>query len=209
MNQQNAGNGKINSFQALLALAELNLNKNIIAVLLEMSGFKKEHIQFLCGPIIQHHSPWMSSTPEWMYQAIIPERLRIIIDEHEQGIIGSKVGPVEIATVMYPATCDAPLRHECCSIYLWASAQANAKNTGKSVSEIWEMLGGEVVRDDQVIESRGTYNYEYAALVSDIRHRVVRAEIERMRKSRKPTKTKTSNAESQTEIIGQQLALFG
>ncbi len=209
MSDQNTGNGKFDSLKALQVLAELNLNKEVLAVLLEMQGFKKAHIHFLCGPIIQHRSPWMDTTPEWMYKAIIPERLQIIIDEHRKGIVSSNVGPVEMATVMYPASCDAPLSHEHCSIYLWASTKANAIHTVKLVSEIWEMIGGEIVRDDQVIKPSGIYHYEYSELTSDIRHRVVRAQIERMRKSRKPKKTKDSNAVSQPEIISQQLNLFG
>lgn len=187
----------------------MNLNKEVIAVLLEMQGFKKEHIQFLCGPIIQHRSPWMETTPEWLYKAVVPERLRIIIDEHKKGIIGTEVGPVEIATVMYPATCEAPLSHEYNNIYLWATAHANAIHTGKSVSEIWEILGGDPVRYDRIVKPDGTYYFEYSNLVSDIRRRVVRAQIERTRIKRSPKMAESSPRVPDTGILGEQLSLFG
>ena len=163
------------SVKMLSVLADLGCSKHVLAALLELDSPHKDHIRFLTGPIIQHRSCWTDTTPPWLYQAITADRLRIILDEHERRETGWQVGPVELTTVMYPATMDAPLPMEYVDIYLWASAQANACHYGKTPDEIWSQIGGEPVPDRLITSPSGRYHQDYRRLCSDIRRRVVNA----------------------------------
>ena len=163
------------STKMLTVLADLGCSKHVLAALLELDTPHNDHIRFLTGPIIQHRSPWADTTPPWLYEAVTGDRLRIILDEHERRETGWQVGPAELTAVMYPATMDAPLPMEIVDIYLWASAQANARHTGKTPDEIWLQIGIEPVPDRLVTNPSGRYHQDYRRICSDIRRRVVNA----------------------------------
>ncbi len=163
------------SVKMLSVLADLGCSKHVLAALLELDKPHKDHIRFLTGPIIQHRSPWADTTPPWLYEAVTGDRLRIILDEHERHVTGWQVGPAELTAVMYPATMDAPMPMEYADIYLWASAQANARHHGKTPDEIWSQIGIEPVPDRLVTNPSGRYHQDYRRICGDIRRRVINA----------------------------------
>lgn len=183
----------------LVALADIGCGKHVLAALLSLDGVHQDHIRFLTGPVVQHRSPWASTTPEWLYQAVTADRLRIILDEHERRAVGWQVGPAELTAVMYPATMDAPLSVEYSDIYLWAAAQANARHTGKTVAAIWAGIG-EPVEDRPIISEGGRYHYAYRQLCGDIRRRVIKAAGAASRDAK--------IQEPEPAIITEQLSLF-
>ena len=163
------------STKMLTVLADLGCSKHVLAALLELDNPHKDHIRFLTGPIIQHRSPWADTTPPWLYEAVTGDRLRIILDEHERRVTGWQVGPAELTAVIYPATMDAPLPMEITDIYLWASAQANARHHSKTPDEIWSQIGIEPVPDRLITSPSGRYQQDYRRICGDIRRRVVNA----------------------------------
>ncbi len=95
----------------LLVLAEMGIIKQMLLVLLEMSGtsLSVEQKRFLLGPIIQHKSAWQDTTPKWIYEAVTFDRMQILFEEIESGESHNRVGPIELMAVIYPATMEAPL----------------------------------------------------------------------------------------------------
>jgi len=157
------------------ALADMGCSKHVIAALLSMMDkVHPDHIRFLTGPVVQHASGWVETTPAWLYQAAIGDRVRIIVDEHARGVRGWEVGPAELTAVMYPATMDAPMQREYADIYLWAAARANARHTGKTVDDIWSAIG-EPVEDRHIVDVSGRCHYLYHQLCSDVRRCVIKA----------------------------------
>ena len=188
------------SVKMLSVLADMGCSKHVLAAFLEMDKAHKDHIRFLTGPIIQHRSCWADTTPQWLYEAVTGDRLRIILNEHERRETGWQVGPAELTAVMYPATMDAPLCMEYSDIYLWASAQANARHNNKTPDEIWSQTGIEPVPDRLVTCPSGRYHEDYRRLCSDIRRRVVNAA---------PARTDTGKSKTNTtEISTEQFSLF-
>ncbi|NRA48534.1 MAG: hypothetical protein HRU12_05330, partial [Phaeodactylibacter sp.] len=149
-----------------------------------------EQQRYLQGPIIQHKSAFADLTPKWMFNLVAGERLGIVLDEHKQGLTSDwRVGPIELATALYPATHDAPMLHEYAQIYLWAGAQACARHYQKPREHFWEALGGQVVEDQEVMERGGRYFHSYQELCQTIRKRVIKTQAERERriKPKSPT----------------------
>ena len=188
-----------NHARLLIALAELDCSKHVLAALLAPADLHQDHIRFLTGPVVQHRSPWADTTPEWLYRAVTADRLRIIFDEHERRETGWQVGPAELTAVMYPATMDAPLSMEYTDIYLWAAAQANARHYGRTAAQIWENIG-EPVEDRLITDPSGRYHHTYRQLCSDIRRRVVKAAGEASRSAKTPAQ--------ESAVITEQLSLF-
>ena len=87
---------------------------------------------------------------------------------------------------MYPATMDAPLCMEYSDIYLWASAQDNARHQRKTPDEIWSLIGIEPVPDSLVTCPSGRYHQAYRRLCTDIRRRVVKAATTRAPAGKNP-----------------------
>jgi hypothetical protein len=113
----------------IAALADIGCGKQMLAAMLSFGDdVHPDHMGFLTGPVVQHASPWAESTPAWLYQAAIGDRVRIIADEHARRTVGWQVGPAELTAVMYPATMDAPMQMEYADIYLWAAAQTGARH---------------------------------------------------------------------------------
>lgn len=184
----------------MAALADIGCGKHVLATLLSMiDKVDPDHIRFLTGPVIQHSSPWAETTPAWLYEAVIGDRMRIITDEHARGVTGWVIGPAELTAVMYPATMEAPMRMEYADIYLWAAAQANARHTGKTVAEIWAAIG-EPVDDRLITDPTGRYHTLYRQLCSDVRQRVIKAAGAASRPSRDPVDTPA--------VVSEQLPLF-
>ena len=160
----------------LLAMAETGASREVLATLLNFATNGKlhpDHHRFLSGPVIQHPSRWRDMTPPWLYKGIGYDRLKIVLEEIKTGESpGWQVGPVELTTLIYPATHDAPIRHEYAQIYLWAAAKANAWHYKKDLSAIWETVG-QPVQDEDILKTTGRYHYTYKEICTDVRRKVV------------------------------------
>lgn len=195
------------SIRTLFAMARLGMPRQALAVLLDFAlGDKldKEHRRFLSGPIIQHKSQWKDTTPVWMYEAIGYDRLSVIFKERAERKIGWQLGPIELATMMYPATMESPLRHEYAQIYLWAAAKANAYHYNKSEEEIWTNLGIRRIPDDEILKPQGQYHYAFRELCIDVRRKVVNHATDYERQAHK----QQSKPKPPPTIMGSQLELF-
>lgn len=201
------------SGKILLLMAKMGMAREALATMLEFATdgkLHKDHKAFLLAPIIQHKSQWRETTPKWMYSLIGYDRLKIILDERKTGKVGWHIGAVEIATVLYPATIDAPMRHEAGQIYLWGAAQAVALRDKKPVADIWKIQGIHPVTDDDVLNPKGRYHFEYKNFCLEIRRKVVRAGLERVRSIKNtatPQKKKPKPKPPQSQG-GLQLDLF-
>jgi len=196
--------------QLLSVMAKTGAPGELIAAMLNLAldgKLSKAHERFLCAPIIQQRSDWMDTTPTWLYEAITYDRLQVVLDELKRGEQkGNTVGPIELTTVIYPATMDAPVRYELFQIYMWAASQANAFHQNKPVEEIYEKLSMQPIPDEDIVSPSGQFHYHYKQLCADIRRKVVNAQIERGRKVKR-TQEQTSLAPKPT-IQGRQLDLF-
>lgn len=194
----------------LLILASMGMPGAALAEMLDFAtGGKlhKDHKLFLAAPIIQHQSQWRESTPAWLYEAVAYDRLQIVLEEHKSGQVGWAIGPTELTTVLYPATMEAPMRHEYAQIYLWAAAQANARHYSKPVEFFWEKVGGFRVKDEDVLSPKGQYHYAYRELCADVRRKAVALQVENERALNRQKKDDLK-VKPKPDIQGRQLDLF-
>ena len=202
LKQSTAFSGK--SGHMLAALAEMGMSKYVFAAFFELDRVRKDHIRFLTGPIIQHRSPWASSTPEWMYHAAIADRVRVILKEHEAGETGWTVGPAELAAAVYPASMDAPLQPTYADLYLWASAEAYSAFHKRPLEDFWRGIGGEPITAERFTKPGSSDHHHYRRLCADIRGKVVKAAEKRV----KAPRGSNSPGEAATDIETEQLSLF-
>jgi len=185
----------------LVRLAELGAPKTLIAAFLEMDRAHRDHLRYLLGPVVQHQSDWCDTTPSWLYSAITSGRLRIILAERAQGQIGWQVAPEEITACLYPATMDAPMRSDYADLYLWASAQANARHLDKPLYEVWNMLGQDPLPDRMFTKECGRYHRVYRDICREIRSRVVK-HAQKLAAEASYTKTRPSEDLHQFDLFG-------
>ena len=173
----------------LSAMAEMGAGKEILATLLEFSdpALRKEHLQFLKGPIVLHQSQWMDMVPDWLFQQIIPERIDIILAEYEAGEVGWRVGPAEITATIMPASMDAPMPYELSEIYLWASSCAVARRDNRTAEEVWHSINNHPFPESDITTSGGRYFYDYQRISGDIRRAVIRQQQKREPKRKRKT----------------------
>ncbi|MGI9485301.1 MAG: hypothetical protein ACR2RF_05345 [Geminicoccaceae bacterium] len=191
----------------LQALAMVGAPKDLIVAMVDFAGIKlcADHRRFLTGPVVQHRNGWQDTTPPWLYDAIPAERLAIVLDDHAHGREGSKVGPAELAAVLYPASMEAPMHHWSAEIYLWACGHAQAAKKGVPADEIRKVV--DFVQDGEVIDPAGSLHHDYRHVANDIRRRVIRHQKERERQTRRQERQSPKNQPS-PDVIDDQLDLF-
>lgn len=153
-----------------LLLAELDMNKEVTAALLELSDLELWHIRYIAGPVIVHRGAWSDCIPPWIFRAIAIDRLKLIFDELDIGIVGKLATPAEIVAVMMPASYEAPMKSRWSDVYLWACNEAMvAHNRLKDgVKDTWELIGCRPVQYKSIKD-------DYEELARDIRSKVVEA----------------------------------
>lgn len=205
------------SFRILHLLAKSGIPKTLLAELLHRTVGKRlrtEQEAFLIAPLIVHQSPWMEDIPAWMVQNLTADRLRVLQGELTTGHTSQRVGYVELAAVLYPATMEAPLRFTAAQIYLWASAQARAEHREQPVERIWEGLGMRKIEDRDIHDPNGAYHQDYQNLCAEIRRKVTAAGMKRVRERKKEiatgyeNKTQPSDQGYSNRVDGMQLDLF-
>ena len=185
-------------FNRLEMLAGCGMPKAALLAFIDHSDLKlaADHRHFLMAPIVQHKNDWMDTTPEWMYPQAYAERYRIVQYEHSKGIKGYTVGATELAVAMYPATMASPVTRTFAEVYLWASAHAYNRHSGKSLKEIFDNVGG-VIPDHELLKPGGRLHQDYTTYCSEIRRRVVKAGAERAKEWR----TNTPRPPPEPEVI--------
>ena len=191
----------------LKALAMVGAPKDLIAAMVDLAGIKlcADHRHFLTGPVVQHRNGWQETTPPWLYVAIPAERLSIVLDDHAHGREGTTVGHAELATVLYPASMEAPLHHWAAEVYLWACGHAQAAKKGVPTDEIRKVV--DFVHDSDVLDPAGRYYHDYRHITGDIRRRVIRHQKERERQIRRQDR-QAPEKQTSPDVIDDQLDLF-
>ena len=196
----------------LLAMASIGAGGDLLSVLLNFATDDRlhpDHRRYLEGPVVQHKSQWMETTPPWLYKAVPHDRLAIVLDELQTGQIGWQVGPAEITAAVYPATMDSPIAHQYAQIYFWAGAQANARHYNKPVEFYWQQIGARQMPDEEFTTPQGQFHYAYRELCVDIRRKVISAQKAR----EKPQERRQANQVGKptakaSDVQGEQLELF-
>ncbi|MDF5716399.1 MAG: hypothetical protein PUP93_21600, partial [Rhizonema sp. NSF051] len=105
--------------KTLKLLAAMGMNRELLALLLELAEFRTNHLQYLMGPLVFHQTSWAETVPDWLKTACIQDRFETIIDEYERDEVGEYATATEILTYMMPATYVAPIPHSYFAIYAW------------------------------------------------------------------------------------------
>lgn len=98
-----------NTIATIKAMLSMEMDKDLVALLLELAGCSIPHQRYLARPIVTHNSGWQESIPQWLLAAITGARFETIAAEIEAGEIGTLATPEEALAVMYPATMQVPL----------------------------------------------------------------------------------------------------
>ena len=149
----------------LIALAEIDCSKHVLAALLSPANLHQDHIRFLTGPIVQHRSPWAETTPEWLYRAVTADRLRIILPEPERRKAGWQLGSAEFTAVMYPASMDAPCPWNTRISICGPQRRRTPATTARPSLHIWESVG-DPVKDRLITDPSGRYHHAYRQLAA-------------------------------------------
>lgn len=154
-------------------MAQMGMNPAVLSVLMEMGGVSKDEIRYATGPIVIHENGWGDTLPEWIGPQVKAERMEIVLRDAQAGMKSEDVGPTELMAVLYPATMASPLDHETTQLYLWASSKAISRHKSISADEIAEMVGSEVIADEEVYSLEGNLNRRYRMICSEIRRKVI------------------------------------
>lgn len=185
----------------LLLLTEIGIDKDITAALLELHEMELGHIRYIAAPVMVHRSPWAETTPAWIYKAIAIDRLKLVFEEHDKGIVGNIVTPAEIVACMMPASFEAPMGTRWTNLYLWACNEAIMAHDRlkDGVKDTWELLGMPPVKYK-------TIKHDYEELGRDIRAKLVEASRARgwKKRAKDPDESKSKKQPTEmSEIDGQ------
>lgn len=169
----------------LSALADLGCNKGLIGVLLEMVDVPTEARRYVEGPVIVHDNAWKADIPDWMFGQTIAERVDVIGRQLQGANLPEIVGPTEIATVMYPATMEAPLLSEWNELYLSAAARAYVRHNRRADTNVKGLLAYDVRPWAEYLDPANHHHDLYRTFASDIRRKVVAAQAGRERQTAK------------------------
>lgn len=175
------------------AMAGLGLSRAAVAAMIEVflpDALTLDDRRFLAGPLVVHESPWNSTRPSWLEDSVGAERVGIVLGLTPDLI----VGPAEIAAVMYGASLDAPMGRDHADLYVWATIGADAKRKGIEPLACFELHHIEPVPDALVLKPNGRLHSTYSRLAHDIRRRVIAAQTQRERETRKSQKTQDKQA---------------
>lgn len=185
------------ALQLVQLTAKVGAPKEVIAPMLDLAmggTLSKKHKAFLLGSVIPHKSPWIESIPKWMVEGITADRLAVVINEIKTDTITSRVGCLEIATVMYPRVMDAPMPYAAGKVYQWATAHASALHYDKEVDAIYRDLHLRKVPDEDVTQEGGEFYQDYQEICREIRRKVVNSGLDRVREIKKANKNRKSKS---------------
>jgi hypothetical protein len=157
------------TLEMLRLLASLDMPRELLACLLELSEFSIHHVRYLAGPLVSHRSSWGDTTPTWLKVACMQDRFERILNEYEQNQIGDYATPTEVLAYMMPATMEAPMHRDYADLYIWVGNEVMRKHNRlpQGVDNFYELIGG------QVIEFK-TVKTEFQDLSRSIRQSVVK-----------------------------------
>ncbi|MFN6474045.1 MAG: hypothetical protein RMY36_030820 [Nostoc sp. SerVER01] len=185
----------------LLMMTEMELAKEVTAALLDLADMELGHIRYIAGPVITHRSAWMDCIPPWIFKAIAIDRLKLVFEEHQKGIVGSLATPAEVVAVMMPASYEAPMGSRWTDVYLWACNEAimSHNRLRDGVKDAWEIIGGRPVDYKSI-------KHDYEELARDIRAKVVEQARQRgwvSKRTRSLEEKQVKRSTKASEIEGQ------
>ena len=156
------------SWEMLKVLAQMGMDRDLIAVLLEFAGIPIPLLRYYAGPLVLHRTPWSESIPQWLKIACLSDRLDLILDEYSKGVVGNYCTSTEVVAYMMGATFEAPLHHTYYSVYMWAVQDTLGRhNRLPKGDKLYEFPGGSAANFDSIKD-------DYHALARSIRKSVVR-----------------------------------
>jgi hypothetical protein len=175
---------------ALLAMAGMEINRDVIGHLLAMGGYCAPHRHYFAGPIVVHGQAHPGCLPAWLPPAIYQDRLEQIFAEAGMGHVGDRATLAEVAAVLMTASSDAPIGPDWTRVYVWAAAQAyNRRRAARAGAPFEEQLArqgdlppGSVPETLSERERRAFLE----PLQREIREKVVRAAGERRGRPGRP-----------------------
>jgi hypothetical protein len=197
----------------LKLLAQMGMYRDLIAVLLELTGIPLPLLRYYAGPLVLHKTPWSESIPDWLKTACLSDRLDLIVEEYSNRIVGNYCTSTEVVAYMMGATFEAPLHHSYYNVYMWAARDTLTRHDrlpkGYNLSELAEFS---TVKFDSI-------QNDYHHLARAIRKSVVRHAASQGWGKRKLSQDKSADADLPTEnvtaksqkdrsTVGEQLSLF-
>ncbi len=160
---------QVGTQKTLKLLAAMGMNRELLALLLEMAEFHADHLRYLIGPLVFHQTSWTETVPDWLKTACIQDRVETIIDEYERDEVGEYATATEILIYMMPATYVAPIPHSYFSVYAWCFDKVTTKHNRlpSGVSSGYSFLDMRPVDFDSI-------KYDYFDIARLIRTSVIR-----------------------------------
>ncbi len=181
--------------EKLKLLAQMGMHRDLIAVLLELTGIPLPLLRYYAGPLVLHKTPWSESIPDWLKTACLSDRLDLIVEEHSNRIVGNYCTSTEVVAYMMGATFEAPLHHSYYNVYMWAAQETltrhNRLPNGYNLSELAEFSA---VNFDSI-------QNDYHHLARAIRKSVVRHAASQGWGKRKLSQDKSADADLPTEMV--------
>ncbi len=123
---------------ALLAMAGMEINRDVIGQILAMGGYRVPYLHYFAGPIVVHGQAHSGCLPAWLPPAIYRDRLEQIFAEAEIGSVGDRAVLAEVAAVLLTASSDAPIGPNWTRVYTWAAAQVYNKHRAAQAGVTFE-----------------------------------------------------------------------
>ena len=183
------------TWELLKLLAQMGMHRDLIAVLLEFAGIPIPLLRYYAGPLVLHRTPWSESVPDWLKTACLSDRLDLIVDEYNKGVVGNYCTSTEVVAYMMGATFEAPLHHSYYSVYMWAAEDTLARhNRLPKGHNLYDFPGCSVVKFDSI---KDDYHY----LAKAIRKSVVRHARSQGWGKHKSSKLKNADINSLTDSL--------
>ena len=165
----------------LFDLLEASGNREAVGNLLHMVGAAAEHIDYMQGPVMvmevdpagisSHTSHYPHHPPPWLVRAVERDRLQLIIEENQTGVLTLWATPTEVFAYLRPSlhcTGDWPLQDEWTKILLWARDHTFHRHTELIIAA--EDDDGPVDYVDRVPDSEEPYVIPDETNQSNFRH---------------------------------------
>lgn len=171
----------------LRLMLEVTSNMSMLASILDVAriGVRAPHLHYLVGPVSYHTSPWVLDVPAWVLQAALVERLDLVIEEHNEQVVGELAADAECLYAMYPASMEAPMTDEASRVYFHLGARVMQRHKGQDPRVFFTAISvSDWCRPMTLTEHEERYVLN--RLKADIRRRVVRDGRSKWRSMKSP-----------------------
>ncbi|MEQ9668200.1 hypothetical protein [Coleofasciculus sp. G2-EDA-02] len=77
--------------ELLKLLAQMGMHQDLIAMLLKFAEIPIPLLRYYAGPLVLHRTPWSESIPDWLKTACLSDRLDLIVDEYNKGVVVASI----------------------------------------------------------------------------------------------------------------------